>query len=249
MAIIRPSLAGRPEFCRDLLRYPDAIFPGFARETGSKPRFRVGGVAAGAAMLGAQNARDIWLYYSEQKKGKVLGWQIIQEETKWTKEFAFAWGGNLNYPTFLKAWKGEPILFFKGAQVLAAFEAAAINLGGGDIYSVMDIIPCSYNVDKFNTNLLAELRQIAPEGDNSFDARALKAMGQTDVELLNELANGSCVTKESATSLRSFVKAYIERSNRTHLQIGEVRAFPGKKKLGRGSASELEIVDTDSPKP
>lgn len=244
----RPALLSRPAKSSELLRHADAQFPGFSIQAAQKPRYRVGGVAAGMHMIGATNAREVWQFYSKTENA-VLGSQII-DASGWKNEFSFPWDSNLNYPTFLKISQGTPVLFFKAVQFIAAFEAYSLHKKNADIYTVMDIIPCSYNLDRFNTGLLADLRNgklgLSP---GEFDREALKATAQADPELFDRLAKGECVTKETAESLRKYVLDVLAAARQPDTLIGPVRPYPGKKKLGKGPACELEMVDTDSPKP
>lgn len=244
----RPALSSRPQQSSQLLRHADALFPGFAIQAAQKPRYRVGGVAAGMHAIGATNAREVWQYYNEAE-ASVLGSQII-DASGWIDEFPFPWNSNLNYPTFLKISQGKPVLYFKAVQFIATFEAYSLCNKGHDIYAVMDIIPCSYNVDRFNKSLLADLRNgklgLSP-GD--FERKALKAMAQSDPDLFDKMTEGECTTKETAEKLRTYILEVLEAAKQPDTLIGPARPYPGKKKLGRGPASDIEIVDTDSPKP
>ena len=117
---LRRHPSRRPRKCIELLRHKDGFYPGFVKQAAKKPKYRIGGIEAGMSAVGANNAREVWLHYSLARVS-LLGRQIVREKSDWSKEFSFRWEDELNYPTFLKAYDGEPILFHKSVQILGAF--------------------------------------------------------------------------------------------------------------------------------
>jgi hypothetical protein len=241
-----PGLPNRPKKCASLLRHSDAVFGAFALHADKKPRYRVGGFTAGTLGVKCNNARKVWRYYADPSIEGLLGRRIVLDETTWSDEYPFDWEQPLNYPTFLKASKGEPVLFPLAVKVLATFEAYSLAVNGQDIYELMDIIPCSYNVDRFNTEQLSELRRRCSKHKvlQDFDPGALKATLQKDAELFDRMASGECVTKETATRLLKYLESIADELDLP--KIWEVRAYPGKKRLGLGPACQLEMVNTDT---
>lgn len=131
-----------------------------------------------------------------------------------------------------------PTVFYKCVECMVGFELAiAANKELSDrispfwVYEYMRIIPAVYNVRAFNSGKVEALRAI----DERFDEKALEAIGQSEVRLLDELANGKSVTLRTATLLKEFVDATYP-----DLSLKEIRDRPGRKGLGGGPASELE---------
>ena len=230
----------------DYIRHQDAVHSKFTRTAATKPLFRLGGVSDALGALGTINAKQIFAFFKASKHGS-SGRDLIDNTTKWRK-LPFNWDDNLSYQLFLRATQGVAVPLVKAAQSISAFAAAESDpaLGDGAI-GYLDIIPCTYNIDKFNRNAFGRLREIVDEkGERRFVAGALAASGQSNPQLLEDLSQGFCVTKEAANSIRAFTEGFAVTAKRSDLAPGEVRPYPGKLELGTRRASDVEDIDTDT---
>ena len=243
------AVQSRPVKSAKLLRHEDSVHHAFPRTADAKPFYRLGGVAAGFKLVGGASAKEIYNYYNNPSLA-IDGKRILFEHTNWTGEWSFKWSQNLSYQLFLKVLEGKPVSFSKAVQCLLAFDAAALHLKGGDVYTKMDIIPCGYNIDGYNTNVLDELIKVGKDAGQDYVDEALKAAtGQYDAGLLTDLASGYAVSKETADAVCAHAAAFATQVNRPDLKPGTVRPYPGKGGLGKKRASYREVVDTDSPHP
>lgn len=104
-----------------------------------------------------------------------------------------------------------------------------------DVYRMMTIIPACWNVNSFNSRFIESLN-----GDQVRHLKTLQhAIGEDSVAVLRDLADGFTVTHSTATGVRSAVRDQLPEQ----FEVGEVRARPGKQKLGRKKASHNETVD------
>jgi len=151
-----------------------------------------------------------------------------------------------SYNQVRHAKNGLPLYFQKAAIVILccdlAVEAALSKKRSSlrvdhesseDIYHYMSIIPACWNIDNFNSKYLEDLEKKHPGA--KFSLR--DAAGQTSTGLIEDLAAGLTVTRETAEA----ISLNIDRLYPDH-PVGRVRARPGKR-LGRKHASEDETFD------
>ncbi len=144
----------------------------------------------------------------------------------------------------------RPMFFENAAQVIVSCELAladAIQRGRyygnkTDIYKMMKIIPATYNIDAFNESALERLRS---EIDN-FNSTVLAYAGQRSRHLLDHMSQGYCVTRRTARQIHLKTLEILKSNPSIENYIGDVRGRPGKKRLGRKSATTSEDVELNN---
>ncbi|MFM9940867.1 MAG: hypothetical protein ACKVP7_15395 [Hyphomicrobiaceae bacterium] len=234
------NLLPRPGRCEDLLT-EDVAFDGWEVLSAYSPRFYVTGLFW---FLREQRRLDVRFLtkYADMSKER------MRKTTKWM-EFPAPWDDDLSYNQFRHVRNRQPVMFHKAVQVIFTCEVAleeerrAKTTGNWvgsdaalvqhDIYTNMRIIPAVYNIDRFSQTLV-ELRM----RHESALPDVLAAAKQKDLRLLEEIASGYCVTRETAVALHDAVVKLDP-----NITIGEVRFRPGKKRLGKKRASHRESVE------
>lgn len=232
----------RPEKVTDLLT-EDVTYPGWENESASQPRFYIRGLTWGLRAAGTLNVSDFRPHFDE-------GIQIILGETSWSqqfpaqaqdkKTFSSGWREAPAYNQALRAiHRRLPVFFFKAVQMLAIFEATIRANPDSEVeplmvYQRMSIEPAVFNVDRFNCEILVELRNM----DQDFDSKILEHINQIEPDLLDDLAAGKTVTRRTAEALCEYINKYTKVSR----SVGPVRFVPGRKKIGKGRASENEVI-------
>lgn len=157
---------------------------------------------------------------------------IIADETKWSEQFPF---GYACHPRHLAIKKRSQAKFFgHAATIIVAMEVAASDLKNPfNVYDFLRILPAQYFVDQFDAHRKAELiasydamspaDKVAKFGEekagHSFDRLCLSAIEQASSDgLLDEIADGYCITKYTAELLEKFVNENFDRS----LRVGPV---------------------------
>lgn len=238
---VKGSKTNRPSKVTSLLT-EDVTFKGWEKESASKPRFYIRGVTWAMKALGSYEVSALKPFFGEAV-------DIITNDTDWPdqviatpqdrKTYSSGWAEKPSYNQALRALNDrQPIVFFKAVQMLVAIEAALRDkqekVDPMAVYEHMRIQPACYNIDNFNQSTLESLRNEVPD----FNWKALDAIDQNHVELLEDLAKGSTVTKETAETLKRFVDDLSE----TTILLGEVRFQSGRRALGKKKASRFERV-------
>lgn len=227
----------RPEDYRALLSETDFADRPWNIYFGSDRFFYLAGVTDAMRLLQEHTASFLKLrgYLDE-----VLGDSDLE---RWS----FQCGIPLNQPIKRERAKEisipAPTYFYKCVEALVAFElaiAASDRLDGRVspfwVYDYMRIVPAVYNIRGLNHTKLESLR----ENYDNFDRLALEATGQTDAELLDDLANGKTVTRPTAVRLKYFIDKHCTKS--AYDAVAEVRDRPGRHGLGQGPASQCENI-------
>jgi hypothetical protein len=169
----------------------------------------------------------------------------------WAKELKTDFRSPISYNQFRNALiLHRPMFFGHAAQILLSFELALADAikrslyagNATDVYENVKILPACYNVDRFNRDTVAHLRNSV----DGFDREILTASGQTDPTLIEQLAKGNCVTRRTARAIRSKTLELAGVIG-VPLIVGDVRGSPGRERLGRKSASLAESVEFNDP--
>lgn len=240
--------AKRPEFYADLLLHPVATDPtdgsgcydDWEFDHGSMQRFYVGGMR--------------WYFRQTGLNANVLAGfrrdalRQVKKRTDWGSmpNSNQMWKQDIARPQFNVAARGDPLFFQKAAIILMACELAleeALEEGEEvkdikkpeDIYQKMSIIPACWNVNDFNIGFYEKLRKAEPD----VPGKLQNAAAQESASVFEHLSNGNTVTFETAKA----VKAEIDGNCGPDFNVGNVRAKPGVKRLGKQKASEFETID------
>jgi hypothetical protein len=246
-----PHAGARPESYAGLLLVPithdrprkgDASYPYWEEDHGDKRHFYLGGfnhfMRAGAVV-------DVKELHEFAKDAL----EIVQDFRGWTDMPGprDAWT-EFSYNQVRHAKNGMPLYFQKAAIVMLCCELAIReslrgnrarrslridHQSGADVYRYMRIIPACWNIDDFNKTYLDGLESAHPGAK----AALRDAAGQTSIRVIEELADGYTVTRETAARIKAFID-----ENYPKFPVGRVRAKPGKR-LGRKHASDKEAVD------
>jgi hypothetical protein len=238
-AVVPLRLQCRPRSDVTALLSEDITFPRWEIVLAASPRFYVTEFFAFLAHVGRTDVRFL-------NEHAARAHALLKSDTEWTG-FPANWGHALSYNQFRAVRLGQPLLFAKAAEVILTCEVALQAHYGGkgdgnaerEIYGRMRIRPAVYNIDKFSLTM-AQLR-LLPEMER---ASMLADAGQDDLDLLEEMAEGYCVTRETAQGLRDSI-----RNRAPNVPIGEVRFKPGQHVLGRKRASTREVVRLESGLP
>jgi hypothetical protein len=200
-------------------------------------RFYLGGFNAFRSMTKVTDAKYYHSYVSKARK--------IAKDQGWTDYVKGAFAKDASYNQFLSAIREQrPIFLDNAVQVIVACECAladAIHAGqyqGSqyDAYDMLKIVPAVYNINDMNADNPKIIQQKVP----NYELTVLKHSGQRSRGLLKALTDGSCITRRTARLLRAKTIELLEGSD---LSIGDVRGFPGRKKLGRTGATTAEDVE------
>lgn len=234
----------RPENVIELLS-EDVSYRGWEKESASRPRFYLRGVTWLLRTYGTLDVSNFKQYFEPAV-------ELIKNETEWSsqllaspqdrKAYASGWDEKPSYNQALRAFNSrDAVVFFKAVQFIAISEVAlrdvatkGVDVDPLEVYSRMSIQPACFNVDDFNTNRLTRLRTNV----NDFDRRALEACDQSNPKMLDQLATGYTVTRQTAEKLKDF----IDGNDETDEVVGKVRYQSGKQSLGKKRASSFELV-------
>lgn len=214
---------------------------------GSSRRFYVDGLRRFMRETGIQTVDAIAGYGEAAVKE-------VAEKTDWAKmpNSNSHWTDSIATNQFRHARNGVPVFFQKAALIIVACELAAgdaiekaakanknkdskkddkeISLkSASEIYSFMSIRPACYNVDRFNKGYFEDL-------DKTQKRQLRKRTGQSEDALLH-LAIGHTVTIKTAVNVGQLI-----RTDESFDEVGDVRGYPGKKTLGKKSASSSEKI-------
>lgn len=233
--------AKRPEHYEDLLSRPIGAdlddpnsYQDWEFDHGTKPRFYIQGFLwflrqTHLTVNGVANFREEAADFVED----ATSWD---EMPGWTQERQPVARQQLN-----AARNHKPLRFQKAATILVACELAAAERlerygecgeihSPQDIYRHMKIVPACWNINDFNPPFLEELRS-QPE-----NYQGLQRYIAQDKQVLEDLANGHSVSFDTAKDIKEWL------DKKTDMDVGQVRARPGKKMLGRKSASLNERI-------
>lgn len=239
----------RPQNVVELLS-EDVTYPGWETDSAGQPRFYVRGITWGLRACRTHNVSDFRDHFPD-------GVKIVLDETDWSDQLTAQAQDKKTYdsgwkevPAYNQALRGVhrrlPVVFFKAVQLLAIFEAKIRSSGNEsvdplEVYHRMHIEPATFNVDRFNVERLAELRAL----DKGFDGKILAHCEQIEPDLLDDVARGQTVTRGTAEKICDYVNNHTEIED----EVGPVRFTPGRKKLGKGRASDNEVVIRNSSQP
>lgn len=238
------SSGGRPQSIIELMT-EDVSYPGWETDSAARPRFYLRGVTWAFRACQTFDVSD-FRFFSDQ------GVDIIRRETDWEsqipaapqnkKSFSNGWYEPPAYNQMLRAMgRGKPVVLFKAIQMMAIIEAALKSarrndISPSDVYRNMYIEPAVYNIDRFTPKFLSECR----EKDARFDYEILSFTGQVDPEVFDDLASGKTVTRRTA----ELTVEFLNRRSDLAFDIGPIRFTPGNKKLGKGRATENEVISS-----
>lgn len=239
----------RPESCEKLLWEPitdtspsagERSYSGWELDHASKSRFYVGGFREFLQLGAVADAQDLYgrFWARTLEVAQTTGWtsEVPLNNEAWTK---------LSYNQFRFARLGQALQFPKAALVILACELAVDQAikdnrtlrmkvsAGADIYKFMSIIPACWNLDDFNQAYLEGRQKLEPR---VFE-RLRDGAGQTSKKVIEDLANGHTVTRDTAMGVK---ERLVELSAED--AAGDARAHPGNN-LGTKSASENESFD------
>lgn len=169
----------------------------------------------------------------------------------WSQELRTDFRVPLSYNQFRNALiLRRPMFFGHAAQILLAFELALADAikkkdyagNATDVYDHVRILPACYNVDGLNRKTVGDMRSLV----DGFDREILAASGQVDPALIDEIANGNCVTRRTARAIR-LRTLELTKAAGARFTVGDVRGAPGRDNLGRKSASLAESIEFDDP--
>ncbi|MET1416810.1 hypothetical protein ABVF61_31430 [Roseibium sp. HPY-6] len=241
--------AVRPANYEDLLFHPIADDPttsgascysNWEFDHGTQPRFYVGGVLWFMRST-SLNANSLAGYKEEAV-------QAVSDRTNWSDmpNSNNNWTGQIARQQFNAARNHKPLFFQKAAVIIMACELAAEKMlasgrtlqdinAAEDIYRFMSIIPACWNINDFDADFYNQ--HIAK--DKAAQETLRRASKQSQKTVIAELANGHTVTYETARA----IKSSIDDDLPDNVNVGDVRARPGKQKLGHKRTSDYEVCD------
>jgi hypothetical protein len=208
---------------------------------GRTPRFYVGGLLWFMRVSGIPDIQSLAEY----------GSRAVEEVEKNTIWAAMPNSGenwkDCSLNQFRYARLGRAVYFQKAALVIVACEIALTettndgrivdkSVSPDDVHHHMSIVPAVWNIDSFNPEYLTDLNHRHPNAKGALR----DAAGQRSTDVIDRMAEGYTVTSSTALD----VKKYIDGNFREH-PVGNVRAHPGRKRLGRLRATDDEIVDAN----
>lgn len=234
----------RPLDYRDLLSDPDFADSPWNTSFASERYFYLTGVADAMRLLQENSASFLKL------RGYLDDLAQDPDLERWSMQSGVALDQPIKRERAAEIAVLRPTYFYKCVECLVAFEQAfrgSIKLKDRVspywVYDYMRVVPAVYNLRGFNRETLQFLRVTY----NDFNRRALAAMDQHEDELLDDLADGKTVTRPTALRLKHFIDT--ECPGGDEHAIGQVRNRPGRRGLGRGPASWLEIVEPEVSPP
>jgi hypothetical protein len=226
----------------DQPRPSDKSYPYWEEDHADKRHFYLGGFSSFMRSGAVADVKELHEFAADAL-------EVVQDLRGWTDMPGprDAWT-EFSYNQVRHAKNGMPLYFQKAAIVLLCCELSirerlngnkerrALKIehkSGADVYRYMRIIPACWNIDDFNKAYLDRLEDAHPGAK----AALCDAAGQTSIRVIEELADGYTVTRETAAAIKAFIDERYPK-----FPVGRVRARPGKR-LGRKHASDKEALD------
>ena len=180
-------------------------------------------------------------------RGKVA--KFVKKNTEWLDQSArpSLWDDEPARQQFNAAANMRPMLFHKAALIIVTCEIAFATLlkksgkavsgitAAEQTYSRLRIVPAVWNIDGFNKDYI-EAQEKALPGSLLDLARSA---GHVNRGIVEDLAGGYNVTWPIAHK----IKQEITTNDRYRVKVGDVRARPGKNRIGQKGASTSENLD------
>lgn len=163
--------------------------------------------------------------------------EFIHSETNWPQI-----GGNWDAPAynqFRRVHAGDVMTFDRGAFVLAAYAvkfrdwALQNNRDPLECFEHLKLLPACFNLDAFDGKVLSSLRLTHA----NVSAVVAAASAQRNLELLDDMVRGRCVTLSTARAVRDAINGLTGEAT-----VGPVCGRPGRQR-GRGPASQTEFLE------
>lgn len=174
--------------------------------------------------------------------------KFVKENTKWPDQSARPglWDDEPARQQFNAAARTRPMLFHKAALIIVTCEIVCATLlksgravsgitAAEQIYSRLRIVPAVWNIDGFNKDYIKAQEEASPGSLLNLASSA----GHDNADIVEDLAGGYNVTWPIAHK----IKQEITRNDRYRVKVGDVRARPGRNRIGQKGASTSENLD------